>query len=113
MPTKPPTFRGPGQNVWDGNERARKAAFNKRRGGRQAQGYDATWLRLRLKFLARNPFCCEPGCMRPATEVDHICSVRERPDLRLAEFNLRPFCKSHHSRRTAIEEGFARKGGRG
>jgi 5-methylcytosine-specific restriction enzyme A len=43
--------------------------------------------------------------------VDHIYSIRERPELRLAEFNLRPYCKRHHSERTAREQGFARVGG--
>jgi hypothetical protein len=77
----------------------------------QHHDYDAAWRKLRRRFLDRNPVCCEPGCMQPATEVDHRDSIRERPDLRLAELNLCPYCKRHHSARTAREQGFARPGG--
>jgi 5-methylcytosine-specific restriction protein A len=109
MPTKPPTYRAPGQNVWDGDERARKREFNKRR-PHQQRDYDAAWRELRRRHLDRNPTCCEPGCNQVATEVDHIYSIRDRPDLRLAAFNLRSYCKPHHSARTAREQGFARGG---
>ncbi|MCO5078975.1 MULTISPECIES: HNH endonuclease signature motif containing protein [Hyphomicrobiales] len=52
--------------------------------------------------------CCQPGCTARATEVDHVISVRQRPDLRLSWSNLRPFCKPHHSARTAREQAFGR-----
>jgi 5-methylcytosine-specific restriction enzyme A len=109
MPTRPPVFRGPGQHV---DERARKRAFDRTRPGARARGYDADWLPVRARVLQHSPLCCEPGCLEAATEVDHVQSVRDRPDLRLAEFNLRTFCKRHHSARTARDHGFARKGGR-
>jgi 5-methylcytosine-specific restriction enzyme A len=113
MPIKPPTFRGPGQNVWDGDERARKAQLDKSRASSKERGYDDAWRKLRARFLDRNPICAALGCRELATEVDHIYSVHDRPELRLAEFNLRGYCKSHHSARTAREQGFARPGGRG
>jgi 5-methylcytosine-specific restriction enzyme A len=106
MPIRPPLFRGPGQHV---NERARKRAFDRTRPSARARGYDADWTKVRNRFLQHSPLCCEPGCLQPATEVDHVQSVRDRPDLRLAEFNLRAFCNSHHSARTAREQGFARR----
>lgn len=89
-------------------QKARAAEFDKQRGTSTERGYDSAWRGLRLKFLQMNPHCAEPGCIRPATEVDHIISVRDRPDLRLVWKNLRPFCKSHHSARTARDQSFGR-----
>ena len=57
--------------------------------------------------MHRNPICC-CGCGGKATEVDHIVSIKDRPDLRLVWSNLRAMTKSCHSRRTAKEQGFAR-----
>ncbi len=65
-----------------------------------ARGYDAEWRKLRAAFLARNPTCTHPGCSARATEVDHIRTVAEAPELRLSWSNLRPRCKPHHSQRT-------------
>lgn len=87
---------------------AREKEYDQDRGSAHERGYDDRWRALRLKFLKVNPMCCEPGCNRPATEVDHILSVRDRPDLRLAWKNLRPFCKPHHSARTARDQSFGR-----
>jgi 5-methylcytosine-specific restriction protein A len=109
MPRKPPTFCAPGQNVWDGDERARKAAFDKTRAGSRKLYNDAPWRKLRERFIRAHPVCCAPGCGKPTEDVDHILSVRQRPDLRLSWSNLRPFCRSHHAARTALDQGFARK----
>jgi 5-methylcytosine-specific restriction protein A len=49
--------------------------------------------------LAEEPlcrFCRERGVLTEATEVDHIRSIEERPDLRLVRKNLRPLCKPCH-----------------
>jgi 5-methylcytosine-specific restriction endonuclease McrA len=43
-----------------------------------------------------------------AIDVDHLLSVRQHPELRLTWSNLRSFCHSHHSARTARDQGFAR-----
>lgn len=110
MPKKPPTFRAPGQNVWDGNEAARKAALDRTRPSAQERGYDAAWRKVRNQFKAAHPMCCVPGCGCATEEVDHVLSVRDRPDLRLRWQNLRPLCRSHHSARTAGEQGFGRRG---
>lgn len=64
------------------------------------RGYDKDWQALRAIFLARNPICAAPGCDRPATDVDHVQSVREAPHRRLDPTNLRPLCHQHHSQRT-------------
>jgi 5-methylcytosine-specific restriction protein A len=96
-------------NVW-ANERERKREQSKTRPSSKARGYDKDWQQFRIAFLRIRPRCCEPGCPLLATEVDHIRSVRERPDLRLDPSNCRSLCKSHHSARTAREQGFARRG---
>jgi len=91
-------------------ERARKVAYEQRRPSATDRGYDSAWRAVRRQFLAAHPACCEPGCNQPATEVDHIRSVREAPDLRLSWRNCRPYCKPHHSSRTGREQGgWARK----
>lgn len=87
---------------------AKRAEYDKTRGSAADRGYDSKWRALRLKFIQMNQLCSEPGCTKATEEVDHIISVRERPDLRLAWKNLRPFCKPHHSARTAREQSFGR-----
>jgi 5-methylcytosine-specific restriction enzyme A len=106
MPTKPPTFCPPGRTF--GNEAKRKAEFDKTRPSAKERGYDSQWRALAKRHLERNPICTEVACKQRATEVDHIYSIRDRPDLRLAAFNLRSFCKSHHSARTARDQSFRR-----
>jgi 5-methylcytosine-specific restriction endonuclease McrA len=88
---------------------AERADWDRRRGTASQRGYDAGWRKLRARFLAANPQCEHPGCRSAANEVDHIQSVRLRPDLRLEWSNLRALCKPHHSQRTAREQGFARR----
>ena len=86
----------------------RKAEQDAARPSAADRGYDSAWRAVRKQFLARHPVCCKPGCGQPATDADHIQSVRDRPDLRLSWSNLRPFCHAHHSQRTARDQGFAR-----
>ncbi|WP_420848240.1 HNH endonuclease signature motif containing protein [Prosthecomicrobium hirschii] len=120
MPKRAPRICGCGLSIASGNpcpcERKRRAAVRRAhdetRPDPAARGYDAEWRKVRAAFLARNPCCAWPECEAKATEVDHIESVRARPDLRLSWSNLRPYCKPHHSRRTARDQGFARPGGR-
>ncbi len=90
-------------------ETKRKKALDAARPSAAARGYDKDWRRVRGAFLKANPNCCE--CGQPATDADHVHSVRERPDLRLVWSNLRPYCHAHHSSRTARDQGFARRRG--
>jgi 5-methylcytosine-specific restriction protein A len=92
-------------------QRERKARLDEQRPTPWQRGYDERWRALRRQYLAQFPCCATRGCTQPASEVDHIISVRTRPDLRLAWFNLRSLCKPCHSRRTAREQGFARRNG--
>ena len=105
----PPRHRPPGQPTREQAEARRKALLDRHRPSSSDRGYDADWRRCRKLFLEKNPTCCIPGCGKPATEVDHIISPKVRPDLRLSWSNLRQMDKGCHSRRTAKDQGFARK----
>jgi 5-methylcytosine-specific restriction endonuclease McrA len=104
MPSRPPVHRPPGWQPFE----ARKQSYERQRGTSTARGYDAAWRKLRSQFLQQHPACSHPGCTLPATDVDHIVSIRDRPDLRLDWSNLRPYCHAHHSARTARDQGWGR-----
>ena len=74
----------------------------RQRGSARSRGYDSDWERARAHQLKQHPFCVD--CGRPATDVDHIQSVREAPHRRLDPANLRSMCHRHHSRRTARDQ---------
>lgn len=110
VPTRPETFRP--HHYQTPSER--KADVDKRRGSSAQRGYDAKWQRLRRRYLMQHPLCeCDDckasGAFTPAEVVDHIKSIKERPDLRLEWSNLRSMSKAHHDRRTAKEQGFAKR----
>lgn len=71
------------------------------------RGYGATWQKLRLIKLNDQPICQQPGCLKPATDVDHIIArVRGGED---TLENLQSLCHQHHSMKTAREDrGFGR-----
>lgn len=98
MPLAPPKHRPPGQKT----AAQRMQEFDKARGSTTVRGYDEPWKRLRVAFLKRHPNCKD--CGDRATDVDHIETVRARPDRRLDWRNLRALCHSCHSRRTAIDQ---------
>ena len=109
MPTMPPRHRPPGMPTREQAEARRKAAIDRQRPTSTERGYDSAWRAVRKQFLAKHPTCCAPGCNKPATDADHIVSIKDRPDLRLSWSNLRPYCHPHHSERTARDQGFARR----
>jgi len=93
------------------HQRALYASHDARRGSPAERGYDRTWQRLRKQKLRANPFCeIETHCAtlsfpeQLATEVDHVISIRERPELRLEWTNLRSACKRCHSARTMRDQ---------
>ena len=78
------------------------------RGSAHARGYDAAWRRVRLAVLADEPlcrFCAAAALVVPAVEVDHIDGDSQHN----ARSNLRPLCRPCHSRRTARDQGIARR----
>lgn len=87
----------------------RKRASDKARPSPSARGYDALWRKVRKAFVIAHPTCSTAGCGKPTTDVDHVKSIREAPELRLEWSNLRPFCHECHSRHTARTQGFAQR----
>lgn len=74
------------------------------------------WRSLRRMKLDQDPFCemkdlcvMRTGHAAPASVVDHIKSVIEHPELAYDFANLRSCCKPCHDRRTALEQGFAKR----
>lgn len=70
--------------------------------------YGHKWREARIIFLRRHPLCehCKyEGIRTPATEVDHI--IPHKGDLKSFwnKMNWMGLCKSHHSRKTAKENG--------
>ena len=65
------------------------------RGKTGVRGYDWDWQQLRLLKLREEPVCqIQTHCQGDiATEVDHVISIRLRPDLRLVWENLQSACK--------------------
>lgn len=76
--------------------------YDKKRPNSYQRGYDEDWAKVRKEFLRKHPTC---WCGEPATEVDHIQTIREAPGRRLDVTNLRALCKRHHSRRTMRDQG--------
>ncbi len=79
-------------------------AEDQRRGASTQRGYDGQWIKLRASLMALPEFQVCRSCGQPATDLDHVLSVRDRPDLRLDVTNLRPLCHACHSRRTSREQ---------
>ncbi len=76
---------------------------NQERGNSNSRGYDVEWRKTRLEFLRLNPICCVDDCLEPATDVDHIVSLRDGGS-KLDFENLRSFCHPHHSQRTGRDQ---------
>ena len=85
----------------------RTAANNERttphRASAAKRGYGRRWRKLRLIILRRDPICMSSGCERPSEEVDHI--VPRAQGGADSGANLQGLCKTHHSRKTAREDG--------
>jgi 5-methylcytosine-specific restriction endonuclease McrA len=106
MPTRSPTHRPPWWKPHEQTERERQQRKDANRPSSVERGYDSQWRALRLRFITYHPTCSTPRCGKPATDVDHIESIKRRPDLRFEWRNLRALCHACHSRRTARDQGF-------
>jgi 5-methylcytosine-specific restriction protein A len=100
-PLKPCTTPGCPELVAHGKCKAHARATDHERPNSATRGYDATWRKLRAQVLIERPWCEQPGCYKPATDVHHITRRRDGgPDERT---NLMSLCHQHHSAITLAE----------
>lgn len=100
MPIRPKT------HAQEMSARRRRAPDD--RASASKRGYGSTWQKLRLIKLQDQPICQQPGCLKPATDVDHIKTLADGGENTLE--NLRSMCHSCHSRATALfDRGFGRE----
>jgi 5-methylcytosine-specific restriction endonuclease McrA len=108
VPNRPKSFN------WRQQEARKKQyqeAYDRKRPGGWARGYDAEWIAYAKAFLARHvwcAYCAERGIETPATVVDHIKPLRWFKELKMDPTNHKPACKSCNKRKS-IED--ARKYG--
>lgn len=72
------------------------------------QGYGSDWRAIRDEHIRANPLCVECAARGASTKgmhVDHIVPWKGNDALRLDRTNLQTLCHSHHSRKTAAEDG--------
>lgn len=80
---------------------ARRRADSKQ--GRRIQVYHSKrWLVLRKRVLFEQPICAEEGCMRLATQVDHIVPLSQG-GAEYARDNCQGLCAFHHALKSARE----------
>jgi len=98
----------------EAHQKAQRIEQDAVRGSTTERGYDWSWRKLRVQFLQRHPLCMCPECdegrkrVTLAEVVDHIQTIEDRPDLRLAWSNLRSMSKAHHDAHTARTRGWGR-----
>lgn len=72
------------------------------------RGYGAAWQKARLNYLMLNPLCVEcsaEGRVVSANVVDHIIPHKGDETLFWDESNWQPLCRTHHSKKTAKQDG--------
>jgi 5-methylcytosine-specific restriction enzyme A len=110
MPSLPPRFIAAGVRPMP----LARNEYDRGRGSASKRGYDRAWQKVRVQHLQMEPlcrFCKAQGIVRAAEVVDHIQTVRDRPELRLDHANLRSLCESHHNARTAADTARQRSEG--
>lgn len=99
-PGCPRLVRGPASRCTDHASERERA-----RGTATSRGYGADWRTLRAAHLLAHPVCSHQDCTALATDVDHVTPHRGDDALRLDPDNLQSLCHSHHSQKTATEDG--------
>lgn len=74
------------------------------RGSSTARGWTRTWAAFRRTYLTQHPTCTAVGCAEPATDIDHIDGTGRNGARATDPTNLRAYCHSHHSQRTARDQ---------
>lgn len=81
---------------------------DKRRGNGYQRGWSAEWAAYRKDYLTMYPWCAV--CGQRATDIDHIDGTGRRGARAYDPANLQALCASHHSQKTATQDGgFGRK----
>ena len=88
--------------------RARNQRHDANRPSARARGYDHEWQKARKAWLAMYPACNHPGCIAPATTVDHIKPHRGDRTLFWDKTNWQSLCTLHHVRHKQRQERAAR-----
>lgn len=91
--------------------KARKAAYDQRRGNAQSRGYTSKWQRESKAWLAAHPICVE--CGERATLVDHIRPHKKDWKLFWDRKNWQAMCARCHNTVKASAEalGYSTKVG--
>lgn len=83
--------------------------YDKERGTSASRGYNYRWSKVSKQYRVNHPLCvkCEEnGKLTPVFCVDHIIPVVDKDDpLFWDESNWQSLCLSHHSEKTAKEDG--------
>lgn len=109
MPARPLTICPKCKQPWDGEACAcgnKKRAWGWRedRGTRKQRGYDDAWLKLRVAYLVRQPWC--EDCLREgrsmlAQQVHHRTGFAGTHDPKRLDWNnLEALCGEHHRLKT-------------
>jgi 5-methylcytosine-specific restriction protein A len=119
VPTRPPSHaellrrargRGDADRAYDVYRRDRDPAL-----AAAARVYRSNrWRQVRALQLTREPLCedCRRhGVVEPATQVDHVLGLVDRPDLAYDLSNCQSLCTPCHARKSAAER-LARRGRR-
>jgi len=90
------------------NERERKREYAAKRPDYAKWYTKPRWRKLRARKLKETPYC--EKCRAKATEVDHKKDHKGNYGLFYSFDNLQSYCKSCHSRKTALASSFAKGG---
>ena len=88
-------------------ERMARRRADPRKGRRVKVYHSKQWAILRRRVLFEQPICAEPGCLRLATQVDHIVRM-EDGGAEFARDNCQGLCAHHHAVKSAREAQDAR-----
>lgn len=71
------------------------------------RGYEYAWRWFSIAYLRQHPFCedcLERDIVTPTTEPHHLIKLKDAPDRKYEESNLRALCKPCHQFRKARGE---------
>jgi 5-methylcytosine-specific restriction protein A len=89
----------------EAHRKARRKASDAKRPSSSQRGYDSKWRKTRAAYLRAHPICeDETGCIERATDVDHRDGLGPLGPRGHDDSNLRSYCHSHHSKRTATDQ---------